>query len=461
MNELHRRSFLTGATALAVSSCWSRHPPADAPSVLVLLLDQLRAMSLPPYGDPNLHTPAISRLLDEGVRFETALAADPLCGPARASLLTGMYPAHVGVPNNDRPLAAGAPTLARSFRRAGYRVGYIGKWHLGPRGTQHITARHGFEDHFQGYNERYAYRDSFYYDGRDPTPKRPDPPDTFEPTYQTDQALALLERWKDRPFLLVVSYVPPHPPRDWRGDWSAHFPPGFPFGIDAETLTLRPNVPPWAEWEHPPPPGAAGRRNGPGARPFLRNYYGAILAMDREIARILDGLHALGLDERTLVVFTSDHGELGGSHGRYLKQKPYEESVRIPLAFRWRGTLAPGTRSTLFSQVDLHPTLAGLAGVAAPPSLHGRNLAACVRGVDERHEPVLICSHLTRKARRWWQIRTPRWSFTDYDADPDAALLFDVEADPYQLRNLASDPIHHGRVRELRTALRARRAALG
>ncbi|MCA9567027.1 MAG: sulfatase-like hydrolase/transferase [Myxococcales bacterium] len=458
---LSRRGFLAGSAALAACGGRTVTPPSGAPNVLVVLLDQLRAVSLPAYGDTNIATPAMDALLTTGVRFDTAIAANPLCGPARASLLTGMYPGHVGVPNNDRAITPGTPTLATVFRSAGYKAGYVGKWHLSRGKPQYPSDLVGFDDHFQGYNERYHYRDSFWFTGRSHVAEFPEPRDLFEPTYQTTQALEVLERWRDERFLLMVSYVPPHPPKDWRSDWDAHFPDAFPYGVDAAKLALRGNVPDWAEGEHAASADEPGAKPSPGARRFLRNYYGAILAMEIEIQRLVDGLKRLGLDERTVVVFTSDHGELGGSHGRYLKQKPYEESVRIPLGMRWTGTLPARTSTMPFSQVDLMPTLAGLCGVPAPTGLHGRDLSAAVRGGSEPDTEVLSGCHLTKSERTWWQVRSPRWSYTEWVEGHEGPTLYDMEADPFQTRNLADSPEHADDRRQLATTLAARRTAIG
>lgn len=447
---LTRRRFLVGASAVAAAACRAGPPPSPTgPNVVLIVFDQLRACALSAHGETNIATPHIDRLLD-GVRCDAAIAANPLCGPARASLFTGMYPGHVGVPNNDRPLDRAAPTLASVFRSAGYLCGYVGKWHLGGR-VAHIPHLHGFEDAFLGYNERYAYRESEYYVDGARRPQRPSPPDLFEPTYQTTQALELMERWRDRRFLLTVSYVPPHPPPLWREPWDAHFPEAFPYGVDPEALVLRPNVPPDAE---------RPSKKAPGARAFLRNYYGAILSMEPEIQRLTEGIDGLGLSGDTLVVLTSDHGELAGSHGRYLKQKPYDESVRVPLGFRWPGTLASRTLVKPVSHVDVLPTVAGLAGVPVSAPVHGRDLSHAVRTGEEPGDPVLTGCHLTNVKSRWWQVREGTHSLTVYDGGQPSTLR-DLAADPHELVDLATDPAHADRMRALGELLAARRAALG
>lgn len=458
---MERRGFLAGAAALA--ACGGSSKPAatpERPNVLIVLLDQLRACSLSTYGDPNIQTPAMDALLTEGVKAEHGIAANPLCGPARASLLTGMYPDHVGVPTNDRQLKKGVQTVATAFRKAGWAAGYVGKWHLGPSRQQHPNHLYGFEDHFQGYNERYEYRHSQWFEGSDPTPHTPDPPNQFEPTYQTTQALAVMEKWKDRPFLLMVSYVPPHPPRNWRRDWDADFPEAFPYGVEPAGLKLRGNVPSFAEGPHPAVMNP--KKTDPGARAFLRNYYGAILSMEPEIQRLRQGLKASGIDRRTIVVFTSDHGDLAGSHGRYLKQKPYEESVRIPIGFRWLDRIEPRVMRSPVSQIDIFPTVAGLAGVPFT-SVHGRDLSAALLAKKEPDEPVLSACHLQNAKRTWWQLRSERYSYTEFltPSPKQQALLFDMQADPFQLTNLAGDPAHAELRARLSAELKKRRSALG
>lgn len=457
MSGLSRRGFLASSAALAACGRPAGlEATPDKPNVVVILLDQLRACSLSTYGDPNIRTPAMDAMLDSGVRVEHAIAANPLCGPARASLLTGMYPHKVGVPTNDRQLAAGTQTLASAFRKARYHCGYVGKWHLGPSAQQEPRNLYGFDDHFEGYNERYEYRKSLYHRGTDPTPLYPDPRDTFEPVYQTTQALEVMERWKEHPFLLMVSYAPPHPPPNWRADWAPYFPPAFPYGVDPAALSLRANVPAFAEGPHR---ADGDKRPSPGARAFLRNYYGAILSMEPQIQRLHDGLERLGIQDRTVVVFTSDHGDLAGSHGRYLKQKPYEESVRIPLGFRWPGTLKPRVLQGPVSQVDVFPTLAGLAGIPIDP-VQGRDLSGVLRDGTEPAESVVSGCHLTNTKNMWWQVRNGRYSYTEYASGKEGPLLFDMQQDPYQLHNLAGEPEQAELQQGLSAELATRRARI-
>ncbi len=462
-----RRRFLTTTSALLAShalGCGTGRTtpfrrPTDKPNVLVVLLDQLRACSMSVYGDPNIQTPAMDHFVGDGAMVEMAIAANPLCGPARASLLTGKYPAAVGVPTNDREPHGDIQTLATVLGSRGWNTGYVGKWHLGPKKKQWPTRRYGFEDAFRGYNERYEYRNSLYFVDDDRTVRHPEPTDQFEPVYQTSQALELMKRWADEPFALMVSYAPPHPPKNWRSDWAEHFPDGFPYGVEPGSLTLRPNVPDWAERPHPALQNP--ERKDPGARRFLRNYYGAILSMEPQIQRLLDGLGALGIDQHTLVVFTADHGDLGGSHGRYLKQKPYEESVRIPLGFRWTGQIPKRRVRSCVSQVDVLPTIAGLVGASLDEPVDGRDLSAVMKGGAEPDAPILTGCHLPNDKRRWWQIRDRRWAYTEYDSGEFGPLLFDLDSDPYEMKDLGADPGLATTRATLSAALAARRREHG
>ncbi|MCB9678694.1 MAG: sulfatase-like hydrolase/transferase [Alphaproteobacteria bacterium] len=425
---LDRRQLVVGAAALA-ASCAGPRPPGG-PNVLVVLVDQLRACSLPAYGERDLETPGFDRVFAEGTRCDRAFTPNPLCGPARAALLTGWLPEHVGVPSNDHALSLDARTFGDAFRAVGYRCGWIGKWHLAPPGQQHPHGLFGFEDWFASYNTGHRYRHSRYFLGTDPTVHRPEPADRFEPAWQVDQALDKLAEWQDAPWMLVVSFAPPHPPDGAWPEWADELPDGFPFGLDPAALTLRANV------------TVEDLLDGPaqGVRNYLLHYDGAILALEAEIRRLFDGLDALGLADDTLVVLTSDHGDLAGSHGLYLKQKPYDEAVRVPLGFRWPGRIPVGAWGTPFSHVDLLPTVAGLAGVPLAAPVQGRDLSTALLEGTELEAPVLMGSHVGRPELEWWSLRDRRHQYVRYTSGEE--LLFDMDADPYQLDDLSGRPEH-------------------
>ena len=237
-------------------------------------------------------TPRIDRLAAESLRFERAYAANPLCAPSRASLMTGRFAHQHGVVANELTLPPKERGLAESFVDSGYATHYIGKWHLdGPDRPGFVRPgwrRRGFET-FEGFNRGHYYDAprTFSNEGELLRPK------AFEATYQTDRAIAFLRENADRPFLCFLSWGPPHP--------ATSTPRPDPRADTAE-IAWRANVP------------RKMRRSGR-LRSDVLHYYALCAALDREMGRLLDALDELELRENTLVVFTSDHGDMLGSHG--------------------------------------------------------------------------------------------------------------------------------------------------
>ncbi|MGH9657419.1 MAG: sulfatase family protein, partial [Bryobacteraceae bacterium] len=328
------------------------------PNILVIMPDQWRGMDLGAAGNRQVRTPHLDRLAAEGVHFTGAVANTPVCTPARSILLTGKYAHETQTAVNDVPLPDGEVTIAETLAARGYYTGFIGKWHLeggkrlpgfvppGPR-------RQGFE--FWAANIcSHAYFDQQYFrDGPEPI-RMPG----YEVFTWTDLALEFLDnaRRKAKPYCLYVEYGPPHDP------YLA--PPGYETMYDPESIELRKN------WR------AGSARNG--TRKDIAGYYAAIACLDREIGRLLDRV-----DDNTIVVFTSDHGDMLGSQGTFLKRKPWEESVRVPGILRWPAGFRGGWKSDApFSHVDVVPTLLGLAG--AGRKLSGFDYSNLLRGRGRR-----------------------------------------------------------------------------
>jgi arylsulfatase A-like enzyme len=397
-------------------------------------------------GDSPVDTPAIDRLAAEGRRYPNACATVPVCGPNRACLLTGQYPQTHGVIANDLPLATDAPSVAEAFRDAGYRTGYVGKWHLDGTPRDKYTPpgprRQGFDDYWAVYNCAHDYMGAQYY--RDD----PEPIDVdgYEPVTQTDLALEFIEADDDRPFCLFVSYGPPHNPyRAVPEEYLERFTP--------EDLPLRENV------ELSPPPSRArstGRGDAPATERALREqlagYYAHVEALDDQVDRLLRGLDANGIAGDTLVTYTSDHGDMLGSHGASLKQWPWAESVTVPFVVRWPGEIPSGTRDkTPLATVDVAPTLCGLASVDPAGRMEGTDRSDGVCGGDhDGPDAALIGIQFPHVSGvpEWRGLRTPRYTYVR-SRNGEPWILYDTEEDPYQLHNRAMDSDH----RDLRERL--------
>jgi len=473
---MKRRVFLTesAAAGLALSgrTVWGGSrvkQPVRRPNILFVFADQLRADALSCYGDLNITTPNLDRLAAEGALFNHAISTFPVCSPYRAQLLYGKYPFRSGVISNNRIPFAGQETFGTYTKSAGYKNGYIGKWDVWPRNFTYVPkeARPGFEEYFMSYNCAHQHMNWFYFDTDGnkicfPGSRHSSP---YEPTVQTDLAVEFIEQHAngEDPFCLFVSWGPPHEPRDLIPEDQKVTRP--------ERLVLRNNVQdrtfvdellnfdPGYQYNPlraPIEPGTIHRRKRDrqklDSEPYIREdmalYYDNILALDREMGRLLDALDRNGIRENTIVVFSSDHGDMLGSHRMGHKQMPFEESIRIPFLIRYPDKIKAGTvTEALLAPIDLIPTLFSLAGVPVP-RLDGRDMSSAVSGGSVQQEGVLIGTVLSggnplysNALRPWRGVRTERYTFAKFlEPEEKAWLLFDNQTDPYQMNNRIDDP---------------------
>jgi arylsulfatase A-like enzyme len=419
------------------------------PNLLFIFGDQHRGMDMGCAGNPEVRTPRMDQLAAEGVRFACAYANTPVCTPSRAMLLTGLYPLDNRVVANDLPIPEELPSLGKSFRAAGYRTGYIGKWHLDgvprDRWTPPGPRRHGF-DFWAAYNCSHDYlRDEKYFRDQPVPLSIPG----YEPEIQTNVALDFLAQADARPFCLFLSWGPPHDPYPM-------VPEAYRALYDPEALSLRPNV---TERLHP---DAEPLRRGLEARRTIADYYAAITALDDQLGRLLDFLAATGQAENTIVVFTSDHGDMLWSQGRMKKQQPWEESISIPFIVRWPGQAPAGkVHDGQLSIIDFAPTLLALCEVEHPVALPGFDWSRALRGeVVSGPDTVYLLNVTTvdesqlQNLPEWRGLRTQRYTYAE--AVPgEPWLLYDNEMDPYQQVNLIADPVYA----DVRTALQEALAA--
>lgn len=418
------------------------------PNFLVLYPDQWRADALGCAGHPVVRTPCLDRLAREGLRATHAFVANPLCTPSRGSFMTGRYPHTTGVTHNQAPLPATAVCFAERLVAAGYRTGYIGKWHLdgdARPGFVPPERRHGWQ-YWAAFNRGHRYYDGVYF--RDtPEPLRAP---GFEPDHQTDLAIGFLAEAAarpERPFCLLVAWGPPHtplePPERHRNTYA---PDGLP---------LPASVPP---------------ETADTARRERARYYGLVSALDDNVGRLLDALDRLGLAGDTLVLFTSDHGDSLGEHGLFRKTIPYDEATRVPLIARWPGRIPAGAVSDgLFHSVDIAPTLLALAGAAALPDAQGYDLTGALLGGDSPRRAAYIAGQIAAGdtprptgplPEHWRALRTAD-SLLVTDRAGAVALQFDLRADPLALDNLAGHPEAGPAREELLARLLAEARALG
>ncbi|MDQ1473697.1 MAG: hypothetical protein QOJ99_5177 [Bryobacterales bacterium] len=357
-----RRHFLQ-SSALAAAGRGKTRPP----NVLFILPDEWRAQSTGYSGDANVVTPVLDRLATQSINFENAVAGTPVCCPARASLMTGQYPLTNGVFINDVELQPNSPTLAEVFSRAGYSTGYIGKWHLygSPDGNYGrrlapitVDKRKGFK-YWKACECSHEYNHSLYNEGDDTGPK-------YCPGYdadsQTDDACRFIagHAASKEPFFLFLSLGPPHFPYETAPD-------RYRSQYAERPVRFRPNVPEVHRKE---------------AEPILRGYFAHMAALDACLGRLLSTLDRAGIADDTIVIFTSDHGDMMWSQGITTKLHPWDESIRVPFLLRYPRGLGRRGRgvATPINQPDIMPTLLRLAGLQVPAGVQGIDYSGLARG---------------------------------------------------------------------------------
>lgn len=395
------------------------------PNVLFVLADQWRAQATGYAGNSDVKTPRLDRMAEQSVNFVNAVSACPVCSPYRASLITGQYPLTHGVFVNDVCLRDDGTSLAEAFNEAGYQTAAIGKWHLDGHGRSSYIPperRQGFQ-YWKVLECTHNYNRSPYYAQDDPTQLIWD---GYDAVAQTDDVIEYLKNVGDEPFFCYLAWGPPHNPYE-----SA--PPKYRAMYDPAEIALRDNVPEKAQ---------------AGARRDLAGYYAHCTALDDCMGRLLDAINEAGLAENTIVVFTSDHGDMIGSQGERRKQRPWDESIRVPMLVRLPRSLTSAdsyeAREMQFplNTPDLMPTLLGLCGIAAPESAEGVDRSAIVLGTEpDRDGAALITcptpfGEWTRPVggKEYRGVRTSRYTYVRDRNGP--WLLYDNEKDPFQLANL-------------------------
>ena len=449
-NEMDRRDFIrvaaAGTAALTIPGCIGGGK--KKPNVVFVFDDQLRKDVCGVYGGKDITTPHIDKLAGQGITFTNAISSCPLCTPYRGMVQTGRYPTHSGIVMNfvEANHIQNPDCMATVFNAAGYDTGFIGKWHLssGWRREEGLyepdraavaayRAKHpeteyvppgpgrlGYQ-HWEAFNFHVAFNDYWYY--KDEAKKLYS--GKYETDTQIDQAIAFMEARKDsdQSFFVAVAPHPPHPP--FRPEY---LPEGYLEQVPEE-VHWSPNVP----------------ADNPRSLIEMRYYLAMAKNMDDNLGRLMTYLDDSGLSEDTIVVFTSDHGEMHGSHGRLNKMVPYAEAMDIPLIVRWPGRIPAGVQSdALFTAMDHLPSLCGLTGLPIPRDVDGADLSDVIRnrGRDSRDE-VLIGSYTShwdffQTGTRWpeWRgVKTKRYTYCKWLTGEEE--LYDDVEDPYQMNNLA------------------------
>jgi arylsulfatase A len=431
---------------MAVAFCFALAPStraADAtnrPNILFILADDLGYGDLGCYGQKIIQTPHIDRLAAEGMKFTSFYAGNAVCAPSRCTLITGLHSGHAFVrdnrelkPEGQIAIPADSVTVAKVLKSAGYRTGCIGKWGLGGPGSTGEPNKQGF-DYFYGYlcqRIAHSYYPDYLWRNTDKV-MFPENANGKKGTYSHDEltkeALAFIDKAKEgEPFFLYLPYTVPH------------------FDLDVPEDSMAPYA---GKWEEPAlPMGAYHAQAKPRAA-----YAGMISRMDRDIGRLMELLKRKGLDDNTLVIFTSDNGatylkgldakffnSAGGLHG--YKADLYEGGIRVPMIARWPGQIAPQTTSDFAAAFyDVLPTLADIAGTSTPANLDGLSFAPTLYGKLQKPHDHLYWEFPEKLGQQAVRIGDWKGVRLNVKKAPEGPIeLYDLKTDGAESKNVAAE----------------------
>lgn len=429
MSALTRRNLLVSLPAAARAI----QPPAR-PNLLLILTDQQTHNAWSGAGNPWLRTPAMDSLAARGTAFSQSICPYPVCSPSRSSIMTARMPHETGVEVNGRPIRAGLPTMGEIFRDAGYRTVYGGKWHL-PKSFDGMT---GFEKLIGGSGQ-----------GKDMDAPLANTCSTW------------LRAQPAEPFLMVASFMNPHDICQWIREHKGTrpYPINAPLPPAPGSLGALPDEPDAMRHHRTAgydlmsqAVGIASEWRRDDFRKYLHDYYRMVEAVDSEIGKVLAALRESGFEDRTLVLFASDHGEGMGAHRWVQKASFYEESVRVPFLAAGPGVRRGEWSDALVSLTDILPTFCDYAGLPAPPDARGYSLRPVLLGGSMAREFQFSELRYGDETRDGRMIRTRSWKYVIFRTGDRRGQLFDLERDPGETTNLIREGGQP--LAELRGALR-------
>ena len=438
-DKIDRRSFLIGTGGIAAAAAFGATAlnnrvfaaapnTGRRPNIVFMFSDEHRYQSMSFTEMPEVITPNMKRIADEGASFRHCISNNPLCTPYRTMLMTGMWSyATLGLENNGRvPPDVNPPTLGKVFSAAGYATCYTGKWHIGLE-----QADTGFAWNY-GWNntdEHWKSETAALHKKKGMKPYK-----GYNARGMTDQAFEFLDAnaKNDKPFFLMLAWNPPHavftdPPKEKRALYGE-------------------NALPWRK-----------NANEASKSRWTDNYYGYhshISAIDDEVGRVLKKLDDLGIADNTIVIYTSDHGSMMNSHGKGNKRHAYEKSIRVPFLVNWPGKVKAGTtRNRLIGTIDMFPTLCGLAGIPVPKKCPGDDHTPNILGKNGPDRESQFIMHISNKKEFAKKKKDPnhkehapyfrgvRTKTHTYTVGVDGEWqLFDNVKDPFQQQNQIDNP---------------------
>lgn len=441
------------------------------PNLLFIFADQWRRQAVGFMDQDKIITPTLDALSKDSLVFNNAISSCPLCSPFRASLFTGKYPLSHGVFTNcktglDMMLKEDEVCLSDILHEHGYQNAYIGKWHLdvpekhyldnppsGAKGWDAYTPpgkkRHHFDFWYSYGADDHHFTPHYWIDSQEQVKVN-----EWSITHETHVAIDYINTHKDKPFAMFISYNPPHSPYDLVPDKY------LDLYKDTE-LDFRPNVAFENIGYHTHEPKTYNKEE---ITTMTKQYFAAVTGLDEHIGKLLECLKANEIADDTLIVITSDHGDMMGSHGLMAKHVWYEESIGVPFILHWKnGALKTGTSDVVIDTTDIMPSLLHLMHINCPDSVEGKDISDCILETDSLphtnpNKPGFLCcfpgrdvfqaefekSDLNQLDFGWRGIRTPDYTFVIHlgyypTCTTATKLLYDLKNDPYQLSPIAYD----------------------
>jgi len=418
-NSISRRDFIktgTIGTAGLLAGCATGKSLFSTsgkkrPNFLLIITDQQNLDAISAHGNPNVNTPNIDRLVKRGVSFMNSYSTDPVCSPARSSILTGRMPSETGVVANDRPIDDSIINIGEWLRKDGYETVYVGKLHLPENWPSKLK-------------------------GFDVIPVGAGEGDIVDSVTSRECEAYIKNHNLAKPFFLTASLLQPHDICFWAIHGEKVVPEKLPYEeLKGKLPELPPNhksFPRKPKYCH----SGYGGFDDEQWKYYLYSYYRMVEMVDADIGRILDALDESGQDDDTVVILTSDHGEGAGRHSNVQKWYPYDEAAKVPLIISFPGQIKEDKISdVLVSGLDIVPTMCAFAGIAPPPDCKGENLKPYLEGGKKPdREFVAYETHICGR-----NIRTKDFKYVKYKNDP-VEMLFDMKNDPWEKKNIYDDP---------------------
>ncbi len=476
MNSWTRRDFVGAAVASPVAAAiQTSKNRSRKPNLLFLWTDEQRPDTMAAYGNRKIHSPALNRLARQSLVLENAYVSQPVCTPSRSTVMTGLWPHTSGCVRNNIPLPENISCLPELLRDRDYATGYFGKWHLGDE----VFAQHGFQEwqsiedgyrpHYRPSRDR-SQKSNYWSFLKEKGYEPDDPSGDFsrkfaallpighcKPKFLELKACDFLNRHRRDPFILYVNFLEPHMPffgplNGEHDPASVDLPPNFNDPLDEdEPLRYRLLV------EYYKERGRDGMdlKDERGWRRLIANYWGLVTQVDRSVGAILKTLESLPANEDTIVVYTSDHGDMMGAHRLLAKTVMYEEALKVPWLVRLPESSASGRKIPgRFSHIDLVPTLLDFLGKPVPQNLPGRSLRPILSGDKTQagdvfiqwnadgaslQKSALVASseeERERAARANVRALITQGGWKLCLSDGDKSQLYNLETDPGETRNL-------------------------